>query len=55
MSPKNISMEIKTEQFEVLENDIAMQLDGGADAHGRESSNTFFDGIVKIINFFTGK
>ncbi|AEY66871.1 hypothetical protein [Clostridium sp. BNL1100] len=51
MSKKNVCMDIKADQFEVLENDEAMYVDGGIDSP-RQCITTIIIGIIKIIDYF---
>ncbi len=51
MGKKNVCMDIKADQFEVLENDEAMYVDGGIDSP-RQCVTTIIIGIIKIINYF---
>lgn len=51
MGKKNVCMDIKADQFEVLENDEAMCVDGGIDSP-RQCVTTIIIGIIKIINYF---
>lgn len=51
MSKKNVCMDIKADQFEVLKNDEAMYIDGGVDSP-RQCITTIIIGIIKIIDYF---
>lgn len=53
MSKKNVCMEIKANQFEVLNTEEAMHIDGGIDSP-RQCVNTIIVGIIKIIDYFKG-
>ncbi len=51
MSKKNVCMDIKADRFVDLNNEEAMQIDGGIDSP-RQCVNTIIIGIIKIINYF---
>ena len=55
MSQKDVCMDIKTEQFEVLEEDKARLVDGGADTTSRHNDSSILGGLYQIIDFFRGK
>lgn len=55
MRVKNVGLKFDQELFEILDKDKAMNVEGGSNADVRQAWDSFYNGIVSIINYFTGK